>query len=88
MFPVPLGTATVVVVLHKLTTMRKGLGEMSSYACAPGIFCTTRENMRVRCRRKGSITDPGWWGGRVERLFLSATPDELIFTLISRWREI
>ena len=51
MFPVPLGTAAVVEVLHELAMMRKGLSEARSYACAPGIFCTTRENVRVRCRR-------------------------------------
>ena len=47
MFPVPLGTAAVLEVLHELAMMRKGLSEARS------------------------IIDRGWWGGTVERLFLS-----------------
>ena len=51
MFPVPLGAATVVEVIHELAMMRKGLCAVRCYACVPEIFCTSRENVCVRCRR-------------------------------------
>jgi hypothetical protein len=43
--------------------------------------------------KKGSVADRGWWGGRqrggkVERLFLSAMPDEPRSIHMWRWKEI
>jgi hypothetical protein len=96
-FPTPLGTATIVedtpqayLKGAKKAPVRCVIMHMRLEYSAPrrriiGVYPTSL--------KKGSVADGGWWGGRqrggkVERLFWSAMPDEQRSIRMWRWKEI